>query len=89
MLDKLKAFLQSIISGVLPDVLGKGPGFVAFGLVQAGLIAYLLAHGVEGSGIGMAFTPLNLGLFGAGAWKAASDNRVAANGAAHGAGAAK
>lgn len=80
MLDKIKSFFQSVIGGVLPDVLGKGPGFVGFAVLQAALITFLLKNGVDGSAIGMAFGPLNLGLYGAGAWKASSDNKSAANG---------
>jgi len=54
---------------------GKGPGFMAFAFVELGVAALLLRAGVGGTDIGLALGPINVALYGGGAWKAAAEAR--------------
>lgn len=84
-MERIKQLLQSIVGGVLPDALGKGPGFVGFAVLQAALTTLLIARfHVEGATIAAAFGPLDAALYSAGAWKVHSDNKTAANGSGNG-----
>lgn len=83
-MEYIKKFLNSLLSGILVPELGKGPGFIGFGALLALLIYRLLMAGKDGGTVAAAFGPLVLAVYGAGMWKASSDNK-AANGGANGA----
>lgn len=70
-------WLRNLIASCMPDVLGKGPGFIAFAIILSLQFSVLLAFFHVGGGtIAAAYGPLIVAVYGAGVWKAASDNKV-------------
>lgn len=86
MLEKVKAFLQAMIGGVLPGELGRSPGFIGLAAFQVLLAFILIRSGADVSYLAAIYGSINVPVYAAGAWKASSDNKAATtNGVSNGA----
>ena len=77
-MEKFKAFLDSFF----PPTLGKSPGFIVLALVEVVLAVTLIYIGKDVGYLPAIYGAINVPVYGAGAWKASSDNKVIANGKA-------
>lgn len=85
-MERIKAFLNSVVGGVLPDALGKGPGIVALSFFIIGSIDILVGYcKIEGATVAAALGPIVGVIYSTSLLKAHSDNKAAAaNGGANG-----
>jgi hypothetical protein len=63
------------LKALLPAI-GKGPGFVAVALLEVIITAILAWRAIDLTSYALALAAINGPLYGAGAWKAHSDNSV-------------
>jgi hypothetical protein len=59
----------------LLQLAGKGPGYIALAFLEVAIAGGLLSRGIDGSAIAAAFGAINLGVYGGGAFKVASEAR--------------
>ena len=74
----------SAVGSRLLDAIGKGPGFVTVAVLEITLAFTLAVQAKELSGFVAALGVVNAALYGGGAFKAHSDNKLAANGVTNG-----